>query len=177
MFETMAQNVAATFEKLGEQLAYSLFFADKFDELEKKLKDIYGSGRSEEEIAADAMSLIDSFYDGIGSNMTAAEAWMEAFQQKAEEMGYDLWKGDGTTQSGKAGAFTPSLTQDQGTKLEGLMTSLQMHGASADEKLDNVTASLGGCLDTLGRIAKNTDSLPLVLALLQGLKRDGIKIK
>ena len=52
--------------------------------------------------------------------------------------GYELWKPDGMTQSGRSGAFT-AMTQDQGTKLEGLMTSLQMHGASIDEKLDNVS--------------------------------------
>ena len=82
--------------------------------------------------------------------MNAAEAWMDEFAKRAEEMGYELWKPDATTQSGRAGAFT-AMTQDQGTKLEGLMTSLQMHGASIDEKLDNVSEGLAGALDTLNR--------------------------
>lgn len=176
MFEEMAGSVAATLEQLGEQVAYSLFFADKFDQLQDQLKDIYGSGKSEEEIARDAMDLLGTFYAGIGSNMEAAESWMEEWRKKAEEMGFDLWQGDGVTQSGKAGAFT-TLTQDQGTKLEGLMTALQMHGASLDEKMDNVTVGLGGCLDALARIAENTNSLPLMLALMQAFKRDGIKVK
>ena len=174
--ENFADNAASVFEKLGEQVAYSLFFADKFDELQKQLKAVYGSGKNEMDIADDAMNLIDSFYNNIGSNVGAAQAWMEEWRRKAEEMGYDLWKDDATTQSGKAGAFT-TLTQDQGTKLEGLMTSQQMHGASVDEKMDNVTAGLGGCLDALRRIAQNTDTLPLMLALWQTIKRDGLKIK
>ncbi len=174
--ENFADNAASVFEKLGEQVAYSLFFADKFDELQGQLKAVYGSGKNEADIADDAMNLIDSFYDNIGSNVGAAQAWMEEWRRKAEEMGYDLWKDDATTQSGKAGAFT-TLTQDQGTKLEGLMTSQQMHGASVDEKMDNVTAGLGGCLDALRRIAQNTDTLPLMLALWQTIKRDGLKIK
>ena len=73
------------------------------------------------------MHLIDSFYDNIGNNVDAAQSWMEAWKDKAAAMGYDLWKNDEektTTQSGRAGAFQ-TLTQDQGTKLEGLMTSLQ----------------------------------------------------
>lgn len=71
------------------------------------------------------MHLIDSFYDNIGNNVDAAQSWMEAWKDKAAAMGYDLWKNDEektTTQSGRAGAFQ-TLTQDQGTKLEGLMTS------------------------------------------------------
>ena len=122
------------------------------------------------------MNLLDDFYSGIGSDMDAAEAWMAEFAKHAEEMGYELWKPDGMTQSGRSGAFT-AMTQDQGTKLEGLMTSLQMHGASIDEKLDNVSEGLAGALDALNRIARNTDDIPLILALLQAVKRDGLKVK
>ena len=158
-------------------LVYSLFFADKFDKLQDNLKSIYASGKSEEDIAYDVMELLDDFYSGIGSNMDAAEAWMEEFAKRAEEMGYELWKPDSTTQSGKAGAFTTTMTQDQGTKLEGLMTSLQMHGASVDDKMDDIAEGLGASLDALNRIAKNTDTLPQILALWQAIKRDGLKAK
>lgn len=178
-----AGNVASVFEDLGKQVAYSLFFADLFDQLEQELKQVYGSGKSEDQIANDAMQVIDSFYNSIGSNVDAAQAWLEEWRRKAGEMGYNLWQGDGsgegpvgTTQSGRAGAFT-TLTQEQGTKLEGLMTSLQLHGASLDEKMDNVTASLGGSLDALHHIARNTDTLPVILSHMQAIKRDGIKIK
>ncbi len=174
--DNFADNVASVFEDLGKQIAYSLFFADKFDELQKQLKDVYGSGKSEEEIANDAMNLIDSFYNNIGSNIDAAQSWMEEWQRKAEQMGYDLWKGDGTTQSGRAGTFT-TLTQEQGTKLEGLMTSLQMHGASLDEKADNITDALGGCLDELHKIVENTNYLPSLFAIWVAIKRDGIKLR
>ena len=157
-------------------LVYSLFFADKFDKLQDDLKSIYASGKSEEDIAYDVMDLLDDFYSGIGSNMDTAEAWMEEFAKRAEGMGYELWKPDATTQSGKAGAFT-TMTQDQGSKLEGLMTSLQMHGASVDDKMDDIAEGLGSSLDALNRIAKNTDTLPQILALWQAIKRDGLKAK
>lgn len=173
--ENFADEAASVLENLGEQIAYSLFFADKFDELESQLKDVYGGEGSPEDIANEAMEVIGNFYDGIGSDMSAAQAWLEAWREKAEEMGFDLWQG-GTSQSGKAGAST-TMTQDQGTKLEGLFTSGQIHWASIDEKMDNAVSGLGGCLDVLGRIATNTSALPLMLALLQSFQRDGLKMK
>ena len=172
--ENFADEAASVLENLGEQIAYSLFFADKFDDLESQLKDVYGGEGSPEDIANEAMEVIGDFYDGIGSDMSAAQAWLEAWREKAEEMGFDLWQG-GTSQSGKAGAFT-TMTQDQGTKLEGLFTSGQIHWASIDEKMDNAVSGLGGCLDVLGRIAANTNALPLMLALLQSVQRDGLKM-
>ena len=173
--ENFADEAASVLENLGEQIAYSLFFADKFDDLESQLKDVYGGEGSPEDIANEAMEVIGDFYDGIGSDMSAAQAWLEAGREKAEEMGFDLWQG-GTSQSGKAGAFT-TMTQDQGTKLEGLFTSGQIHWASIDEKMDNAVSGLGSCLDVLGRIAANTNALPLMLALLQSVQRDGLKMK
>lgn len=173
--ENFADEAASVLENLGEQIAYSLFFADKFDDLESQLKDVYGGEGSPEDIANEAMEVIGDFYDGIGSDMSAAQAWLEAWREKAEEMGFDLWQG-GTSQSGKAGAFT-TMTQEQGTKLEGLFTSGQIHWASIDEKMDNAVSGLGGCLDVLGRIAANTNALPLMLALLQSVQRDGLKMK
>lgn len=176
VYGDMCDDISSKLEELAEQVVYSLFFADKFDKLQDDLKSIYASGKSEEDIAYDVMDLLDDFYSGIGSNMDAAEAWMEEFAKRAEEMGYELWKPDATTQSGKAGAFT-TMAQDQGTKLEGLMTSLQMHGASVDDKMDDIAEGLGSSLDALNRIAKNTDTLPQILALWQAIKRDGLKAK
>lgn len=156
VYGDMCDDISAKLEELAEQVVYSLFFADKFDKLQDDLKSIYASGKSEEDIAYDVMDLLDDFYSGIGSNMDTAEAWMEEFAKRAEGMGYELWKPDATTQSGKAGAFT-TMTQDQGSKLEGLMTSLQMHGASVDDKMDDIAEGLGSSLDALNRIAKGID--------------------
>lgn len=176
VYGDMCDDISSKLEELAEQVVYSLFFADKFDKLQDDLKSIYASGKSEEDIAYDVMDLLDDFYSGIGSNMDAAQSWMDEFAKRAEQMGYELWKPDSTTQSGKAGAFT-TMTQDQGTKLEGLMTSLQMHGASVDDKMDDIAEGLGSSLDALNRIAKNTDTLPQILALWQAIKRDGLKAK
>ena len=177
--ENFADQAASVLENLVEQIAYSLFFADKFDDLQKKLKAVYGSGKSEEQIAGDAMHLIDSFYDNIGNNVDAAQSWMEAWKDKAAAMGYDLWKNDEektTTQSGRAGAFQ-TLTQDLGTKLEGLMTSLQMHDASIDENVENISEGIGGALETIDKIKTNTDALPKIYDEIRDIKQNGLKMK
>ena len=177
--ENFADQAASVLENLGEQIAYSLFFADKFDDLQKKLKAVYGSGKREEQIAGDAMHLIDSFYDNIDRVVDAAQSWMEAWKDKAAAMGYDLWKNDEektTTQSGRAGAFQ-TLTQDQGTKLEGLMTSLQMHDASIDENVENISEGIGGALETIDKIKTNTDALPKIYDEIRDIKQNGLKMK
>lgn len=174
-----ADQAASVLENLGEQIAYSLFFADKFDDLQKRLKEVYGSGKSEEQIAGDAMRLIDNFYDNIGNNVDAAQSWMEAWKDKAAAMGYDLWKNDEektTTQSGRSGAFQ-TLTQEQGTKLEGLMTSLQMHDASIDENVENISEGIGGALEMIDKIKTNTDALPKIYDEIRDIKQNGLKMK
>lgn len=85
-----------------------------------------------------------------------------------------------TTQSGKAGGFS-TMTQDQGTKLEGLFVSGQMHWASIDEKMTDVAEQLGRAGDTLRRIEENTGAnaktAAVILDKMKELIRDGIKVK
>ena len=47
--------------RISVSRSHTLFFADKFDDLQKQLKEVYGSGKSEEQIANDAMRLVDDF--------------------------------------------------------------------------------------------------------------------
>ncbi len=169
---------AEVLENLGKQLTYTLFFHKKFDALQKQLEDIYGSGKSEEEIARDSMDLLGNFYKNIGTDMQNAQAFMEGWQAEAKKQGFDLWKkNDSESQSAKSGGFQ-TLTQDQGTKLEGLFTSLQMHGASVDDKMDDLGDSLHEALEVLGAIAEHTAYclfLKQIAEDIGAMKRDGIK--
>ncbi len=178
--ENFAANAATVLEDLGQQIAYSLFFADKFADLQKNLKAVYGSGKTEEAIANDAMKLIDSFYDNIGQNVEAAQTWMEAWRDKAAASGFDLWKADesssGSSQTGRAGVYT-AMSQDQGTKLEGLFTSVQMHAASIDETLDGFMDTFGRLCDTIGKILDKVDKLPDMADDIHELRLNGIKLR
>ena len=86
---------------------------------------------------------------------------------------------DGTTQSGKAGAFE-TMTQDQGTKLEGLFTSGQRHWASMDELLGKIADRWGGLMDRLGELVENTSycrKLTDIADDIKTMRRDGIKMR
>jgi tape measure domain-containing protein len=178
-WETFGDAGAKVIENLGKQLAYELFFADKFAKLQKDLEAIYGETSDPEAIARRQMELMGAFYQTIGADMEAAQAFMENWQKKASEYGFDLWQGEGEGQSGRAGDFT-TMTQDQGTKLEGLFTSVQMHAARIDEQVADVSAAMYAALDTLMRIAENTEYcrfLEDMAADLALIKRDGLKMK
>lgn len=180
VLEGFADNVGSTFEDLGEQLAYSLYFADEFDRLQKDLEELYGSGKSEQDITEDAMDLLDNFYDSIGDNADAALEWMRAWQEKAAEKGFDIWNDGTVSQTGKAGSFE-TMTQEQGTKLEGLFTSGQIHWANIDTTLDGMGDDMSEGLDCLRNIESNTaGSLAELRAIRSDMSviiRDGVKAR
>ena len=97
-----------------------------------------------------------------------------------EGAGIDIRSGGGHEQTGKAGAFT-TMSQDQGTKLEGLFVSGQMHWSSMDEKLTDVSEQIGLAGDTLKRIEEHTGSsarsLEEIKEDIKIIKRDGLKVK
>lgn len=179
-WEAFGDKGAEVLENLGRQIAYSLFFAGKFDKLQKQLEEIYGSGKSEEEIAKDAMNLVGDFYNGIGNDMDAAEDFMNNWKDEAAKRGFNLWKGDDDTaqQSGKSGAFQ-TMDQETGTELKGLFTSVQQHEANIDENVQYVSEEMHQCTDYLQSIDNNTkgcdDKLKRIADDIEKIRRDGIK--
>jgi len=180
VLEGFAGSVGDTFEDLGEQLAYSLYFADEFDRLQKDLEELYGSGKSEKDITEDSMDLLDQFYDNISDNADAALEWMRAWQEKAAEKGFDIWNDGTVSQTGKAGSFE-TMTQEQGTKLEGLFTSGQIHWANMDTALDEMEDDISESLDCLRNIESNTagslSELRFIRADISTIIRDGVKAR
>ena len=178
-WEIFGDKGAEVLENLGKQIAYSLFFADKFDELQKDLEAVYGSGKSEKEIANDAMNVLGYFYSTIGSRMDDAQDFMENWQAEAKKRGFDIWEQTDSEQSGRSGSFT-TMSQEQGTKLEGLFTSVQDHVSSIDTTVFDISRSMYEASDSLVAIVRNTGycyHLEQMAADISELKRDGIKMK
>lgn len=73
----------------------------------------------------------------------------------AAATGYDKTQQGGTSQSAKAGGFT-AMTQDQGTKLEGMFTGGLQHWSSMDDRLESVVEKMDTAEGHLARIAENT---------------------
>ncbi len=97
----------------------------------------------------------------------------------AEATGYDP-DDSGTSQSGKSGGFV-AMSQDQGTKLEGIGTSIQMHSASIDMQMGDVAEQMSRASDLLARIEQNTGSSAQQLKEMNDkidkLIRDGLKMR
>ena len=89
-------------------------------------------------------------------------------------------KTGGTTQSGRSGAFM-TMSQDQGTKLEGLFVSGQMHWASIDDRVEDIAARMSDAQGHLKKIEDNTGSSAQSLKDIKGemkkITRDGVKVK
>ena len=98
----------------------------------------------------------------------------------AAATGYDKTEADGTSQSAKAGGFT-AMTQDQGTKLEGMFTGGLQHWSSIDDRLESVVEKMDTAEGHLARIAENTGvssgHLGELKEVIKKMIRDGLKVK
>lgn len=127
------------------------------------------------------------------NELTEAErnALMEEYMQYMDEAlalrdnlaaatGYDKTEAGGTSQSAKAGGYT-AMTQDQGTKLEGMFTGGLQHWSSMDDRLESVSEKMDTAEGHLARIAENTGvSAGLLGEIKDEIKkmiRDGLKVK
>ena len=127
------------------------------------------------------------------NELTEAErnALMEEYMQYMDEAlalrdnlaaatGYDKTQQGGTSQSAKAGGFT-AMTQDQGTKLEGMFTSGLQHWSSMDDRLESVAEKMDTAEGHLARIAENTGvsagHLGELKEVIKKMIRDGLKVK
>lgn len=180
-FKSQLLDMESDAESFAENLDEMLFgtiieslMSDKYSEM---LRDWYNN-------LADAMSndgkLDDAELAALRSSykniVDSAIAERDAL---ADAMGYDP-ETSGSSQSGKSGSFA-AMNQDQGTKLEGLFVSAQMHLSSIDDNIEDVTAKWGAASDTLRKIEENTgraaDKLDEVADDVKKIIRDGIKTR
>ena len=98
----------------------------------------------------------------------------------AAATGYDKTQQGGMSQSAKAGGFT-AMTQDQGTKLEGMFTGGLQHWSSMDDRLESVVEKMDTAEGHLARIAENTGvsagHLGEIKDEIKKMIRDGLKVK
>lgn len=141
---------------------------DDIKELYEYIADAAADGISEEE-----KTRIEAMNSAIADK---AESWREAMTDSGmiDPGSY------GTSQSGRAGAYT-AMSQEQGTKLEGLWTTSAMHLSSMDEKMQDVSAQMGTAVDSLRRIEENTGNsakhLGEIKEDIKKMIRDGVKVK
>lgn len=140
-------------------------------------------GLTEEELMREVARLTEGLLGRYEANIPVMEGILDNVAGMLAGAGIDLKDGGdgGRSQSGKAGAFT-AMSQDQGTKLEGLMTSVQGHVAHIDGWLtEDVSARMSAAEGYLARIAENTKAnaelAGEIKELIVQLIRDGLKMR
>lgn len=152
-WEKFGEKGSSVLEDLGKQIAYSLFFSDKFKRLQADLEKIYGSGKTEEEIAKEARDLVASFYQGIGTDMNNAQQWMEHWKEEANKQGFHLWETENREVSSNNGI---AASQDSVNELNGRATAIQGHTYSINEGIKSLVSHCAKFLEILTGIRENT---------------------
>lgn len=198
----------ASMREMVMGVSFDSFLSNSMDALKKMRGDISSLGEFTEETLANAIlngfmykdfaSVLEPIYNELSDALIEDRAdsdylaeWRERYEEimraagdrleyLSGAMGVDLSGTNGTSQSGRSGAFT-ALSQDQGTKLEGLFVSVQMHVASIDEKMEDVGSRMTEASDRLRKIEENTkrtaDKLDDVNDGIQKIIRDGVKTR
>lgn len=177
--KAMAESVGKMLEKLGADMIYSAVLQKYFLKAQKEM-DKYATDEhlSEEERFAAYARILDELTTGVSADSGKAASLLEQFKRMATERGINIF-GGGAEQQGRAGSLE-TMTQAQGTKLEGLMTSAQIHLASLDIKFEDVAKQMTHATTHLAKIEKNTaycQRLEGIATDIAELKRNGIKVK
>ena len=180
-FKSQLLDMESDAESFGENLDEMLFgtiveslMSEKYSEMLKGWYNSLADAMADDGKLDDAeLAALRSSYKKI---VDGAIAERDAL---ADAIGYDPEK-SGSGQSGKAGSYN-AMSQDQGTKLEGLFVSVQMHVTSIDEKMEDATERWGMASDSLRRIEENTgrtaNKLDELAEDIKRIIRDGIKTK
>ena len=145
-------------------------------------------GTYSEEIKKWQETFAEYMSDGILSKEEAEilrNRYQEIFEDAKEEKDA-MFDAAGITedkkknQSGKAGGFT-AMSQDQGTKLEGMFTSGLNHWISIDERTEDISSRMAQAEGHLAKIEENTGksagSLSEIREDIKLIIRDGLRLR
>ena len=180
--EEVMDDIAENWQKMVNKMAVNNIVGEQF---KKKLDGWYEELAEVNEKKAKGEISDEEYRTRLDALKTQYEGWVDSAKRdietlRSEGIIKETEENKGTTQSGKAGAFT-TMSQDQAGKLEGLFVSGQIHWASLDDKMTDVSVQIGAAGDTLKKIEEHTGSSALSLEEIKNdlkiLKRDGIKVK
>lgn len=173
--DTFADSVGQALRLLGKRMASSIVFGKLFEDTQKRIEKVMQSDLSDEERFAQWSETMKSLVSGVMDQQDDFNRLWEEFRRIAKENGFSIDEEAGTSQqNGKAGA-TQTVTQDSFSRVEGLVTSVQIHSANIDENTEGIVPVLKGSLEAMNAIRENTEPIPQIYELLQTIKRDGLK--
>lgn len=166
--EDMADDLSEYFMRAMLSNQIGEMYSDKLKEWWKK----FGAAMEDNDLTEAERNALQEEYMGYVQEAIALR------DKLAEATGYT--GNDSTSQSGKSGGFS-AMTQDQGTKLEGMFTSGLQHWSSMDDQLENVVEKMNVAESHLARIAENTGMsathLNDIKEEMRKIIRDGLKMK
>lgn len=172
-FETGSEDVIASVDEFLENAILKSVVDGTYSDELKKWQEVFAEFMSDGILSEREADELRRKYQDIFS---AAQAEKDALFDAAgitEDSG-------STTQSGKSGSFS-AMSQDQGTKLEGLFTSGLNHWVSIDEKTEDVAGRMASAEGHLAKIAENTGKsagfLGEIREDIKRIIRDGLRMK
>lgn len=172
-FKTGSEDVIASVDEFLENAILKSVVDGTYSDELKKWQEVFAEFMSDGILSEKEADELRRRYQDIFS---AAQAEKDALFDAAgitEDSG-------STTQSGKSGSFS-AMSQDQGTKLEGMFTSGLNHWVSIDEKTEDVAGRMASAEGHLAKIAENTGkSAGFLSEIKEDIKRiirDGLRMK
>lgn len=170
--DATSEDFADSFEKYLQNAIFSALVATQYKDKIQKLYDSWANLAGEDGLSSvDAEKLRGDYQDIVDEMLKEREQLMKDFGWTSSA--------DASSQSGRSGAFT-TLTQEQGTKLEGLFTSVQDHLSGMHQLLDDLIQGRIADREIFMQIAENTAYCRLledILDILERQDRDGMKLK
>ena len=167
--QDFADNISEYFMRAMLSNKIGEMYADKLEEWWKK----FGKAMEDNDLTEEERNALSEEY------MKYVEEAMRLRDQLAAATGYGS-EDKSSSQSGKVGSYN-AISQDQGTKLEGLFVSVQGHVANIDTIVENVAERMSAAEGYLAQIAENTKSNAAsaeeIKELLIKIARDGIRTK
>lgn len=172
-FETDSKDVIASVDEFMENAILKSIVNGTYSDELKKWQETFAEFMSDGILSKEEADTLRGRYSDI----------FERARAKKEEM-FDTAgiteEGKSTTQTGRAGGFS-AMSQDQGTKLEGMFTSGLNHWVSIDEKTEDVAGRMASAEGHLAKIAENTGkSAGFLNEIKEDIKRiirDGLRMK
>ena len=178
------KSVVSMLEGLAQQMAYSVTLAPLFEQASEKMLEVMKTeGLTPEEQFKQYTDIIADTMDKGLAAQNDFNRLLEAAKKAAAEKGLDLFLPDqdssGSSQTASVGGYA-ALTQEQGTKLEGLFTGVYDRMVSIHSLMVSLQKDRQADSRLLAQIAENTAYCRYLLSIyemMERMDREGITVR
>lgn len=170
--ESDAEDFATNFEKMMQNAIVESMMSEKYDKRLKEWYKSFGKAMEDGKMTQGEKDALQNDYNNIVNDaLKERDALKDIFGWDSE---------DATSQKGRSGSFE-TMSQEQGTKLEGLFTANEMRTARIEETVERVDVQMSLAVGHLEKIEENTgdcaESLEAIKEDIKQMIRDGLKVK